>query len=120
MPVMHKARDALPVDHHLGRHASQLKQIDFLAVTLEHAGGGVRQADEGQCVLFPIRLELSRAFRSDDHDLRVAGYELIIVLAQLRHMRTAEWSHKATIENKQYVLTAAEISQAYRVAVEIA
>jgi hypothetical protein len=35
-------------------------------------------------------------------------------------MRTAEWSHKATIENKQYVLTAAEISQAYRVAVEIA
>ena len=119
MPVMHEAGDALSVDHYLGRHTSQLKQVDFLPVTFEHAGSRVGQADKGQCVIFPIRLELSRSFRTNDHNLRVAGYELIIILAQLRHMRAAEWSHKAAIENKQYILPAAVIGQAYRASPEI-
>jgi hypothetical protein len=34
-------------------------------------------------------------------------------------MRTAEWSHKATVENNQYILSVAVIDQAYSAAAEI-
>jgi hypothetical protein len=34
-------------------------------------------------------------------------------------MRTAEWSHKTTVEYDQYILPAAVIGQAYRLAAEI-
>ena len=119
MPVMHKTRNAFPVNHHLGRHASQLEQIYFLPITLKHACSRVGQANKGQFVLFPLGLELLWAIRTHNHNLRVAGYKLIIVLAQLRHMRAAEWSHKAAVENKQYILPAAVISQTDHIAVEI-
>ena len=43
------------IHDHLGGHASQLEQVDFLSVQFEHAGFGVGQADEGQVMFFANR-----------------------------------------------------------------
>ena len=54
MTVMHETRHAGFVHDHLGGHAPQLEQVDFLPVQLEHAGFRVGQANEGQVMLPPI------------------------------------------------------------------
>ena len=116
---MDEAYHTLLIHHHLGWHASQLEQVDFLTVPVEHADTGIRQTDEGQVVFLPVRLELVLAFWADYDHLGLAGDKLVIVLAQLRHMRTAEWSGKTTVENHHHVLVAAEIRKAHWSAPEI-
>ncbi len=54
MSVMRISRDALTVYDNLGRHTSQLKQIDLLAEESEHGVGRIRQTDEWKAFLFPV------------------------------------------------------------------
>ena len=61
----------------------------------------VRQAGEWQVMLGKIAGEGGGILRTDDQDGRFTLLELSKVLAQLRHMRTAEWSHEAAIEDQQ-------------------
>jgi hypothetical protein len=64
---------------------------------------GIGQADKGQGFFLPIGRKTSGIFGADHYDGNIAGYKLVIVLAQLRHMLLAEWSLKGAIENQQYV-----------------
>ena len=94
---MNKTHFSLFVDEDLCGHASQLEQIDFLPVELEHLACRIGQADEGQFIFRPIEPEISRLLRPNDDNLGIALNKLLIVLAQLRQMRLAKWSKEATI-----------------------
>ena len=109
MAVMHKTRHTGFINDHLGWHASQLKQVDFLPIQLEHTGLRVGQAGKGQVILAPVRFKSPGIFRSHDKHLRLPFYEFLIVMAQLRHMLAAEGSGKSAIENQQDVRLSTEI-----------
>jgi hypothetical protein len=96
--VVHEAHDALLVNESLGGHTAEFEDLDLLAVALEHDVLGVGQAGEWQVVLGEIIGELLGVIRADDEDGRVAFAKLLIVLAQLRHVRAAEWSLEAAVE----------------------
>ena len=51
--------------------------------------------------------------------LGAARDELVVILAQLRHMRLAKRSDKAAVENQHYVLLATKIAQLHGLAFEI-
>jgi hypothetical protein len=51
-------------------------------------------------------------FRANDNDFHIAGNKLLIILAQLRHVRAAERSGKGSIENQQHILPPVKIRQA--------
>lgn len=106
MPVVDKTRHSSLVNQHLGGHAAQLEQVDFLSVELEHAGFGVGQANKGQGFFLSVGCKTLGIFGSDHYDGNIAGYKLVIVLAQLRHLFLAEWSDKGAIENQQHIFLA--------------
>jgi hypothetical protein len=116
---LHETRHARFVYDHLRRHTPQLEQVDFLPVQLEHAGFRVRQANEGQVMLLPISCKGFGVFRANNDHLSLTFDEVLIVLAQLRHVPLAEWSGKAAVENQQHVRFAAKIGQANRLTLEI-
>jgi hypothetical protein len=60
--------------------------------------------------------ECTGVFWTDHNNFDVAGDELGTVLAQLCHVRSAEWSGEATIRDQQDVHSAGEIRQADNVA----
>ena len=100
MTIVHESRHARLIHDHLGGHAPQLEQVDFLPVQLEHAGLGVRQSHEGQTLLAPMRRKGSGVFWSHDKHLRLPFGKFTSVLAQLRQVTPAEWSNKATVEHE--------------------
>ena len=112
VPVMDKARHACFIDQDLSGHPSQFKKVDLLPVEFEHAGCWVRQAGKGQGFLLPVGGKGFGIFRPDDHNFDVAGNKLGMVLAQLRHVRTAEWSGKGAVEDQQHILLSVKICQA--------
>ena len=111
VPVMNKARDSRLVDQHLGRHPSQFEQVDLLPIEFEYASGWVRQANKGQGFLLPVGGKGFGIFRANDHNFHIAGDKLLIVLAQLRHVRAAEWSGKGAVENQQHIFLSVKICQ---------
>ena len=67
---------------------------------------GVGDAGEGHLVFFPPFLKVLRLFRSDGDNFRVAVNELLMIMAQLRHMVAAEGSLKTSVEHQHYILLA--------------
>ena len=103
---MNEAYDPFFIDEGLGGHTAEFEKLDLLAVLLEHAVIGIRQAGEGQVIFAEEVSEFLAVFGADDEDGRVPFAKLLVVLAQLRHVRAAEWSLETAIENKQDVLFA--------------
>jgi len=103
MPIMDMPDQAFFVNDHLGWHASQLEQVDLLPVTPENSGLRVGQSDKWQRIFLPILGEGCLVLRSDDDHFGLAGAKFMIVLAQLRHVPAAEWSHKAAVEDQQEI-----------------
>jgi len=106
MPIMDIPDQAFFVNDHLGWHASQLEQVDLLAVTPENSGLRVGQSDKWQRIFLPVFAEGCLVFRPDDDHYGLAGGKFLIILAQLRHVPAAEWSHKAAVENQQDIFPA--------------
>ena len=42
-------------------------------------------------------------FRSGNDNFRIQFYKFIIILAQLRHVRAAEWSKKSAVKNHHHI-----------------
>src|SRR5271157_202281 len=103
MTVVNKTRQAALVHDYLSRHSSQLEQVDFLAVQLEHAGMWVGKPDKRQVLLVPISLKSAGVFLTNHNHLSLPFNKFLIVKAQLCHMLLAKWSGKATIKYQQYV-----------------
>ena len=80
---------------------------------------GVWQADEGQVVFSPIFYERIFIFRANDENHSVFVLKFLVVLAQLRHMPTAERSDKAAVENQQHGLLTTEIGQSNLLAAKV-
>jgi hypothetical protein len=99
VPVVYKAGYTGLINEHLRRHPSELEQLDFLSVQLEHAVFGIGQANERQRFLLPVLGECSGIFGTNNKHFDVTGDKLGILLAQLRHVRAAERSHEAAIEH---------------------
>lgn len=119
MPVMDKTSDAGFIDDHLGRHAPELEEIDFLPVQLEHAGFWIGQTNKRQVVLAPVGGEGQSIFRPNHDDLSLATLKFLVVMAQLHHMLLAERSEKAPVENEQHIRLPAKIGQADQLIPEV-
>ena len=116
---MNIAGDALLVDQHLGRHTAELEQLYFLPVFFENAGLGVGQTAEGQAFLCEVVRERLGVFAPENENGRVPFHKLIVVPAQLRHVRAAVWSGEAAVEDEQDVLFFFVIRKADRAALII-
>ena len=68
---------------------------------------------------FPIFFKGGRGFRPDHYNFGILCCELVVIVAQLRHMLLAEWSDKAAIENQKNVLFVFEIREADLIFFEI-
>jgi len=98
---------ALFVDHHQRRHAAHLEQLNLLSVLICDGVIGVSQTDEGDVFLLPVGHKSLLVFRTDSDNFAVTIRELLVVLAQLRHMPAAVRSHETPVENQHYVLAIA-------------
>jgi len=103
VPVMYEPRDTCLIDQDLRRHPSQFEQVDLLPIQYQDTVFRVGQPAEGQFVLREVVRELRCTLRSDDEDDGTMPRELLVVLTQLREMRTAERSHEAAIEYQEDV-----------------
>ena len=90
----------LLVDDQLCWHPSQFEPFDLLAVDAGNSMAGVSQSLKGNVVFLPIGLELISAVRADGDHNGISRDELIMILAQLRHVPAAEWSIEATVEDQ--------------------
>jgi hypothetical protein len=106
LTIMGKADIALGVDHAVKRHASQLEQVDFLAVGAGNRMVRIGQANKGDAFVLPVLVEDRSRIRSYSQDLRAATGELAISISQARQLRAAVRSHKSTQEGKNYWPTA--------------
>lgn len=88
------------VDDTVQWHAAQLEQIHFLPVHSRNGMIGVRQADKGNPLIFPILFEGRRLIGSNSQDFYPAALELSITVSQARQLRAAVWSHKAAQESQ--------------------
>lgn len=91
----------------------ELEQINLLSIGLHNTMGKVRQPGKRQGILYKIARKRGNILGSNDKDNSITLSKLGKILAQLRHMRTAERSHEASIENEQDV-PAIEIRKADR------
>ena len=66
---------------------------------------GIGQADEGQLLPGPILLKGCSIFRANDHNHAVVPIKIREILAQLRHVPSAEGSEKAAIEDEQDIVS---------------
>ena len=116
---MDEAGNTLFVNKHLGGHTAEFEKLYFLAVLLEDAVVGIGQACKRQIVLSEISGELLGVFRTDYQNHRVSLNKSINILAQLRHMRAAEWSLESAVEHQQHILLFFEVRKADQIAVKI-
>ena len=116
---MDKAGDALFVNKHLSGHTPKLEQLYFLAIPLQDYMIRVRQAYKGQLVFREIFGELLGIFWANNQNGCVSLREQIDVLAQLRHVRAAEWSLESAVKYQQHILLFFEMRKTYQRAVKI-
>lgn len=119
MPIVDETGDPIFIDGDLGGHAPKLEEVYFLPVALQDRVAGVGQANEWQGIGFPVQRKCQTVFRSNHQDHGVLFCEFVVILAQLRHVPSAEGSEKAAIENEQDVLLQVKICEADLIAVEI-
>ena len=72
---------------------------------------GVWQAAERQPVLFEIAFELLDPFRPHHQNGHILFDKPLELLTQLRHVRTAEGSGEAAVENQQHILAPPKLGQ---------
>lgn len=101
MAVMDKVGSASLVHNHLGRHATQFEQIDFLPVEFQHTGLGVWQANKRQIMRAPIGFEGFGIFRANHNNPGLPFNKFLKILAQLRYMPLAKGSGKTAIEYRR-------------------
>jgi len=101
------------------RKSAELEQLDLLTVQLQNSMFGIRQADKRQIFLCPIVPESIGLLRSGYDDFRIQLYELLIIPAQLRHVRAAEWSKKPPVENDQHIFLPGKIGKRYTLSIKI-
>ena len=104
LAIVNKAYDAFLVDDGLGWHSAELEQLNFLPVAFQHSVFRIGQAQKGQAVFAEVLGEVLGTVGTDDQDGHTSLVELIICLAQLRHVLAAERSHEAAIEYEQDIL----------------
>ena len=92
---MDKARDSSLIHDHLGRHAAQLKQINFLPEAFKHAGLCVGQPNERKIIIAPIGIKGSCIFRTNNNYLSLPLNKFRMIQAQLRQMRAAVRSRES-------------------------
>jgi len=107
-----EASRAHSVDEDLCGHPAELEKVHFLAVEFEDGGCGIGEADEGKIVVAPIRSKGWCAFGPNDDNLALSIDKVLIVLAQLRQMRSAKGSEEAAVENEEHVFAATQGGQA--------
>jgi hypothetical protein len=103
MAIVNKASHASTIHNHLGRHASQFEQVDFLSIQFKYTGFWIRKSNKRQVMLAPIVFKCFCIFRTNYDHYSLPFFKLYIVLAQLRHMPLAERSGKATIKYQQHI-----------------
>ena len=72
---------AVGIHHANQRHASELKEIDFLPVTQRHLVTRIGQADKRKFLLVPILTKCVGTIGADGKNFRVATRELLIFIA---------------------------------------
>ena len=103
--VVDVAQSAGFVDEHLGWHTAELEQVDLLAIQLEHCyASGSGKPTKGISFSTQYFSEGFCFFGADGDDFGIFRGELVIVLAQLRHVRLAEWSQEGAVEDQNDVL----------------
>lgn len=80
---------------------------------------GIRQPDEGQVIFLPKFGKGFLIFRANDQNRGVDLLKFCKVLAQLRHMRAAEWSDEAAIKYEQEIAFFTVASQGHGASREI-
>jgi len=96
--------DALFVDDHLGRHPAEFQEVYLLAVQICNPMFWIWDPGERHVVFFPVFCETIFVFRTNGYNYSVFFFKQGIVLAQLRHMRSAVGSEEAPVEDEEKVL----------------
>ena len=89
---------ALCIQYHYQRHASEFEDIHLLSVSSSNMVFRVRQSDERQTLRSPVLTEGIRPVRSNSKNLGPAAGELRVVIPEARQLRTAIWSQEAAQE----------------------
>ncbi len=108
---MDETYHAGPIHDDLCRHPPKLEQACLLAIQVCHYMIRIGQANERQIVFRPVGAESISIIRSGHYNFRPSRHELIIVLTQLRHVPSAEWSDKAAIEDEYDILRAVYVRE---------
>ena len=119
MAVVNEANPAGFVNDDLSGKTTELEEFDLLAVKFQNPVFGIGQTDELQIFLFPVFLECFGVFRTGHENFRIQFCEFFIIPAQLRHVRAAEGSNKAAVENEHNVFFVDIAGKGYALAVEI-
>ena len=116
---MHIASETGFVHNHLGGHAAQLEQVEFLSKLSQNVLLWIRQTDEGQVFFLPESGKGFRIFRPNDEYDSVPFNELVMILTQLRQMPAAERSKETPVEHHDNMLLPLEVRKADRIALPI-
>ena len=116
---MGEANDSLLIHQKLGGHPAQFEKVDLLTEPLQNRVPWIGKALEGKAMFRPEVGEGVPPFRPDHDNLGIPPTELIIALAQLRHVPSAKQSAEAPVEDQHYVSLPLEIRQADPSTVEI-
>lgn len=99
---MRKPDKSLRIYHTHERHPSKFKDIDFLFIPSSHCMIRVGQTDKREFFRIPIDSESTLSVRSNSQDFHPSFCELDIIVPQVRQLRAAVWSEKASQKGKDY------------------
>jgi hypothetical protein len=119
MPVIHKPDFPGPVNDHLRWQSAEFENLHLLTIQFQDPMFGIGQAGKWQFFPGPVIPEGLGFFRTGDKDLGIQLYVSIVIPAQLRHVRAAEWSEKPPVENHEDVFPARVVGKRDRIAIKI-
>jgi hypothetical protein len=99
MTIVNVTGDTGLVYQNLSRHPAELKELNLLTVELQYLVFGVRKSNKRQFVFGKVSCELLGVFGANDKNGYIPFSKSIKILAQLRHVRSAERSGKPPVEN---------------------
>ena len=111
--VVGETSNALPVHQDLGGHPAQLEEVHLLPEALQNRMPGIWKSHERKAMLRPEVGEGVSPLRPDHDDLGVPPRELLIPLAQLRHVPLAKGSREAAVEDQHHVSLPAEVRKTH-------
>jgi hypothetical protein len=106
---MDEAHDPLFVHQDLGRHAAEFEDLYLLPVQLQDPVFGIWQTGKGQLMLAEIVGKFTGIFGPGDQNHHIPLDEFLLISAQLRQVRAAEWSVKAPVQDQQDVFLSLEL-----------